>query len=774
MLTIKNSKVTKIIFVDSFTVFSTGWIYTLLILTAFLISASQHMGMTSSSQTNQQNSPSSPLSLELGNEVVTIQAERQSKTGQHEYVAEGNVEIRHLNILLKADLIRGNNQTLTVSGDGNIYFEQGLTFLKASRFNYDLSKQSGVFYEVSGKTDVEIEGKKEPGFIFEAREVHKLGSDQYRIIDGMVTSCEGKPPKWSFSAKTADFKVNQPINLKNAVFRIKKIPLLYSPFLRTPTSKTQRKSGFLIPSIGNSSNRGRSVSGAFFLTLGRSADLLTRADYYSKRGPAGGLEFKARPSENSSISARGYFALDRLGFGGQNAQIQADTQLNNGFRAVADIDIVSSQAFRQVYGDNINTIAQPDEVSSAFLTRNFSSDSFNIFGERRATVFSGERGVTSRTFPSFNLNGNARRLKNFPVYFSYDTSVEALSRSDAQLRTPAVVQRFDFNPKLSFPIIQWSGINLTSSISLRETFYSNRLDNNKSNGIGSKNLIRSALNLEVKWNGPGIQKIFNYGENQFKHLIEPEITYRYITGINEFTETIRFDEKDLIANTNEVEYLLNNRFFSKSTSSDGGMTTSEFLSISIGQKHFFDPTFGGAIVPGRRNVFFPLNTLSAFAYLDGSRQRSPLISRIRFTPANRYTVDFRADYDSEVGKLRATSVSSRINLSELFLDLTYYNTKNIPPTQFRSNQIRASIGRYSRFGLSGIFSFVYDLNAQYKQYSAAQLAYNWDCCGIAVELRQVGLTQFNPRFSNESQLRFSFFLKNIGSFGTLREKDRIF
>ena len=113
-------------------------------------------------------------------------------------------------------------------------------------------------------------------------------------------------------------------------------------------------------------------------------------------------------------------------------------------------------------------------------------------------------------------------------------------------------------------------------------------------------------------------------------------------------------------------------------------------------------------------------------------------------------------------------------MSELFLDLTYYNTKNIPPTQFRSNQIRASIGRYSRFGLSGIFSFVYDLNVRYKQYSAAQLAYNWDCCGIAVELRQVGLTQFNPRFSNESQLRFSFFLKNIGSFGTLREKDRIF
>ena len=774
MIEIKSFKVTKIIIVNFLNLFSLGWISSMLILTAFLMSSGQYLSETSNTQTTPKESPSSPISLKLGGEVITIQAERQSKTGPHEYTAEGNVEIRHLNILLKADLIRGNNQTLTVSGDGNIYFEQGLIYLRASRFNYDLSKQSGVFYEVSGRTDVEIQGKNETGFIFEAREVHKLGPDRYRIIDGMVTSCEDKPPKWSFSAKSADFKVNQPINLKNAVFRIKKIPLLYSPFLRTPTSKTQRKSGLLIPSIGNSSNRGRSVSGAFFLTLGRSADLLTRADYYSKRGPAGGLEFKAKPSENSSISARGFFALDRLGFGGQNAQVQADTQLNNGFRAVADVDVVSSQAFRQVYGDNINTISQPDEVSSGFLTRNFASNSFNILGERRATVFSGERGVTSRTFPSFNLNGHARKLEKLPVYFSYDTSVEALSRSDAQLRTPSVVQRFDFNPKLTLPIIQWSGINLTSSIAWRETFYSNRLDNNSPTGIGSKNLVRSALNLEVKWNGPGLQKIFKYGENRFKHLIEPEITYRYITGINEFTETIRFDEKDILTNSNEVEYLLNNRFYSRRSTPDGGITTSEFLSLSIGQKYFFDPTFGGSIVSGRRNVFSPLNTLSAFAYLDGSRHRSPLVSRLRFTPATRYTVDFRADYDPEVGKLRASSVSSRVYLSTLFLDLTYYNTKNLPPTQFRSNQIRASLGRSSRFGWSGIFSFVYDFNARYRQYSAAQLAYNWDCCGTAVELRQVGLTQFDPRFSNESQLRFSFFLKNIGSFGTLREKDHIF
>ncbi len=677
-------------------------------------------------------------------------------------------------MLLRADEIFGNDQTRDIDGEGNVYFEQGLTHLQASRFKFNLDSQTGTFYEVRGRTDFELSGKVDTGFIFKAKEVHKVAADQYRIVEGTVTACEDPLPKWSFSAKKADFKVDQPVYLKHAVFRIKKIPLFYSPFIRAPTSQKQRKTGLLLPSTGNSSSRGRSVSGAFFLTLGRSADLLTRADYYSKRGPGGGLDFKARPNENSSISAIGYFALDRLGFGGQSAQVKARSQWENGFRAAADVDVVSSQEFRQVYGVNFNTISRPDEVSSGFLTRNFSSDSLNVFVERRATVFSRERGVTSRTFPSFNLNGHRRRIKDWPIYFSYDTSVEGMSRTDARLSTPAVVQRFDFYPRLSLPLIRWSGISLTPTIGWRETFYSNRLDFSSPTGIGPRNLMRSAFDLELDWRGPGLQKVFQVGQHRLKHLIEPSLTYRFISGIDEFSETILFDEKDIFSNSNEVEYVLKNRFFARRPTSDGGRTTSEFLSLSIGQKYFFDPTFGGALIPGRRNVLFPANTLSAFAYLDGTRKMSPITSRLRFTPAQRYTVDFRADYDPEVRRFRAGSVAGRVNISGNFLSLTYYSTRNLPPTQFRSNQIRARLGRSSHRGISAAFSFVYNFSTRARQYSAGQLAYNWDCCGVAVQLRQVGLRQFNPRLANESQVRFSFFLKNIGSFGTLRKREQLF
>jgi len=116
----------------------------------------------------------------------------------------------------------------------------------------------------------------------------------------------------------------------------------------------------------------------------------------------------------------------------------------------------------------------------------------------------------------------------------------------------------------------------------------------------------------------------------------------------------------VIADTSEVEYDLTNRFFTRRKASDGSVITSEVLSVRIGQRYFFDPTFGGALVPGMRNVFFPLNTFTAFAFEDQLRRFSPVITRIRYTPAERYAMDFRMDYDQNVHKLRASSIQGAL------------------------------------------------------------------------------------------------------------------
>ena len=145
------------------------------------------------------------------------------------------------------------------------------------------------------------------------------------------------------------------------------------------------------------------------------------------------------------------------------------------------------------------------------------------------------------------------------------------------------------------------------------------------------NLNRQYVDFTLALDGWGLSKIYGPGRGAFKHLIEPLVRYRYTTGIDEFTETVLFDEHDAVANTNEVEFGLVNRFFVRQKSS-GGSTTREWLSVKVAQKYFADPDFGGAFQPRSVNQFFPLYTLTGFHYGAVQRHFSPLTTVARLTP----------------------------------------------------------------------------------------------------------------------------------------------
>ncbi len=62
------------------------------------------------------------------------------------------------------------------------------------------------------------------------------------------------------------------------------------------------------------------------------------------------------------------------------------------------------------------------------------------------------------------------------------------------------------------------------------------------------------------------RKLFGY---VMKHTVEPQGHYRYQAGIDNFSQIIRFDQRDILADTNEVEYGVVNRLFAKKTKSTG-------------------------------------------------------------------------------------------------------------------------------------------------------------------------------------------------------------
>src|SRR5208282_4116708 len=55
---------------------------------------------------------------------------------------------------------------------------------------------------------------------------------------------------------------------------------------------------------------------------------------------------------------------------------------------------------------------------------------------------------------------------------------------------------------------------------------------------------------------------------KWKHVIEPRLVYNYVTGVNNFSSILRFDERDILSDTNEVGYSVVNRLYSKRTSEE--------------------------------------------------------------------------------------------------------------------------------------------------------------------------------------------------------------
>ncbi len=243
-------------------------------------------------------------------------------------------------------------------------------------------------------------------------------------------------------------------------------------------------------------------------------------------------------------------------------------------------------------------------------------------------------------------------------------------------------------------------------------------------------------------------------------MIEPSIDYRYINGADRFRRTIVVDDIDLFTNTNEVEYAITNRFF----------THREVFSWRMAQKYFFDPTFGGAIVPGRRNVFAPLMDVSGFAFADGYRRFSPVVSIMRFSTTPSTSTDIQMDYDTRDHLFRSAGIIGNVNRGQFVGGISYFFTRR-SVIEIPTNQLRAIItyGNQAKPGFSAAFSAAYDVQHSVFQSSTVEIGYNAHCYGLNFEL-----SQFNIGARVESRFRFSFSLKNVGSIGTLRPRERLF
>ncbi len=692
--------------------------------------------------------------------TVGITSDSQGNIGS-QYTAQGHVLITYQDMVMTADEVRFNSETHEGHASGHVRFTQNVQWLTCSRADFNFSSKTAVFYNASGYTDRQLSVL--------GQTIRKTGQDTYKIDNSIVTTCGLKQPKWVFSSSRVDVRIDHTARLYNTVFKVKGIPIFYTPYLIMPLEKKKRSSGFVPFSTGTSTTKGRVFSEGYYQTLGPSADVLLYGDYFTLRGLAIGGKFRTRPNPTThfTIDAYGIHDKDKLNQGGVRLIVDGESLLKDDWRAVARVNITSNSIFRQVFADSFSAATVSQEHAIAFLNRNHNSLSTNIAFQRDEIL---SAKIIFKKIPSLEFQSLGTPLGGTPFILSFRTALDGLSRVDSSMETQKLIQRLDFYPRLTLRLPSLLGFSLTPSVSLRETYYGARMSEDSPAGTSNQNLIRQYADLNVALRMPVLEKDFSSG---FRHTVEPFANYRLISGIKNFDKIIRFDEQDAIANTNEIEYGIVNRFFKKRKTGAGSQERYQFMSFSLIQKHYFDPTFGGAFHPGVPNSFYPLDTATGLYQTGILSNFSPISAIIQATPQSGVHYDFRADFDPKLQHWRNESLSviwqqGKFSFSETFFRATL--PKQETPGILSGNTIQGQIGYGAADrGLYSSFALSYNIQSGQLLNSLTRFSYLWDCCGLSADFNQYDLG-----YRTESRFSFSFMLKGIGSFGNIKRTDSPF
>lgn len=713
-----------------------------------------------------------------------VEAEHEETEGDLRHL-RGNVHIESQDKKIDADAVDYNDDTGDVEATGNVRYENFLdgTKLSCDRAHYNVNTETGVFYDVRGTSETKVVAR--PGlltttnpFYFEGKWGERSEGGKYVIHDGFITDCKVPKPWWRLTAAKFDIVQNDRALTYHAVFRLKKVPIFYFPVYYKSLKKLPRQSGFLTPNIGHSTLYGEMFGLSYYWAISRSYDALYRIEYLTLRGPASNLEFRGKVRPGTDFSFDFYTVQDRgvnVGNGviqkqgGEEFSFDGHSDLGDGWEARVHIDYLSSFLFRLAFSQSFHDTIFSETHSTGFVMKHWSTYVFDVVVDRDQEYenTNPQDTIIIRKLPEAEFESRDHQILGgaLPLWFSFTSSAGMLDRSEQEFATPAFVSRLDAYPELT-TALHFDNFNLTASGAIRETNYGETFLNGQPVDRG---FLRSAREINVNLIPPALERIFNspkwLGGDKVKHVIEPRIDYQFVDGITNFNNIIRFDNLDLMNNTNQVTFSLTNRLFVK----DKNGNVDEVMSWEVAQSRYFDPTFGGAVIPGQRNVIQSTEELDGFDFLYGPRSYSPVVSVLRFQHLVGF--EWRMDYDPLLGRVTNSSFQGNVRLSKYFFGIGHTEVNENPAVTAPNNQINvlAAVGNQNRKGWNFGVNAFYDLDRHILDFATTEVTYNTDCCGITAEWRR-----YNFGVRDDTQYRISLSIANVGAFGNMRKQERIY
>jgi lipopolysaccharide assembly outer membrane protein LptD (OstA) len=195
------------------------------------------------------------------------------------YVADGHVRVDQGDRRLQARWVAFSRETRIAVAEGDVQLDDGSDLLQAAFMIFDVDTLQGVLFHASLDAGSE-------GFLMRAKELVRTGQNTFTMRDGVFSTCRCEPGEklpWEIHTSKANVELGGHGTVQNSTFNVLGVPVLWVPWAFFPV-KSERETGFLLPSFGFGGRGGANFGLPFFWAALPQLNVTLTPRYFADRG----------------------------------------------------------------------------------------------------------------------------------------------------------------------------------------------------------------------------------------------------------------------------------------------------------------------------------------------------------------------------------------------------------------------------------------------------------------------------------------------------------
>ncbi len=350
-------------------------------------------------------------------------------------VARGHVEISQGERILLADTVTYNQITRQVAAVGNIsLLEPGGNVIFADYFDLTDDLRDGVAQNIR----ILLSDQSR----FAAAGGARSRGNRTELRQAVYSPCAlcnddpTRPPLWQVkAARVVHDQVAQEVTYTDASLEFFGIPIAYTPYFEHADPTASKKSGFLVPEIGNSSRLGAILKTPYFFNIAPNRDATLEPIFTSKEGVVLSGEYRERLVNGEFQVSGSITRTDRRDSLGNRTNDDDDRghifskgriDLNDRWRGGYDLERATDDTYLRRYGFRSPNTLRSRAFAEGFNGRQYTSVDAYAFQGLRAED---DPGTTPLVLPMFNYNfvGEPGRLGS---RYTLDANALSIYRSE--------------------------------------------------------------------------------------------------------------------------------------------------------------------------------------------------------------------------------------------------------------------------------------------------------------------------------------------------------